>query len=280
MAKAALDAGAHVLTEKPFTNTLAEADALLADARRKGLRIAVAHQMRLAPSIVNLQRLVANGAVGELVQIRSWGKQDSRAGGEDLLVLGTHIFDLMRLFAGEPVTCNARVLTDGREITRADAHPATEKIGPIAGEEIEAQFGFANGVAATFTSRGRLRETLGQWGLELLGSKGAVRILMDIDPVVLQRRRSQPAPAGTGIIDEWLPAAGDPSGASGERGFGPANTRVVLDWLAAIEANCEPKCSGENAAKALEFVMAIYESALEHRTARMPLARREHPLAW
>ena len=51
MASAALEAGAHLFCEKPFTTTLQEADRLLEMARQKGLRIAVAHQSALATSV-------------------------------------------------------------------------------------------------------------------------------------------------------------------------------------------------------------------------------------
>ncbi len=103
MALAALNAGAHVYCEKPITQTLEQADDLLATANRAGLRIAVAHQMRLAPNILFLKQRLADGLIGELLEIRACGKQDKRAGGEDLIVLGVHMFDLMRFFAGDPL---------------------------------------------------------------------------------------------------------------------------------------------------------------------------------
>src|SRR5262249_42288582 len=52
MARTALEVGAHVYIEKPFTQTLAEADRLLALAAKVELRIVVAHQMRLAPNVL------------------------------------------------------------------------------------------------------------------------------------------------------------------------------------------------------------------------------------
>src|SRR5207248_1955511 len=160
MALAALKIGAHVYLEKPITQNLAEADELLATADHAGLKLAVSHQMRLAPNILHLKRMISQGLLGDLLQMRAHGKQDSRAGGEDLLVLGTHLFDLMRFFGGDASWCSAHVSQNGREITRRDAHSATENIGPIAGDEIEAQFGFASGVTASFTSRARLRQNL------------------------------------------------------------------------------------------------------------------------
>ena len=75
------------------TISLAEADDLLAVAEKKRLKIGVAHQMRLAPNIQSLKARLGDGVIGDLLQIRAHGKQDTRAGGEDMLVLGTHLFE-------------------------------------------------------------------------------------------------------------------------------------------------------------------------------------------
>src|SRR5207344_2177636 len=126
MALASLEAGAHLYMEKPITPTLAEADEILALADKHGLKIAVAYQMRLAPNIVHLKRKLAEGLIGDLVQVRAWGKQDDRAGGEDMLVLGTHLFDMIRNLIGDPAWCTARILHQGHEFTRADARTVKE----------------------------------------------------------------------------------------------------------------------------------------------------------
>ena len=279
MALAALRAGAHLFTEKPFTSTLADADEILATADRTGLKIAVAHQMRLAPSIVRLKQALEEGVLGELVELRAWGKQDSRAGGEDMLVLGSHLFDLLRYLAGDALWCSARVLHDGRDITRADARIVSEQIGPVAGNEIHAHFGFARGVNATFTSSARLRATLGPWGIELLGTKGAARILAEVFPTIYVLKSG--AWAASGRKDEWTRWDGDPGAklSAEERGFGPANRRVVEDWLLAIEQNREPVCSGRGAMKSIEMIMAVYQAALSGARVTLPLKERRHPLA-
>jgi predicted dehydrogenase len=275
---AALQAGAHLYMEKPITPTLVEADELLALADKRGLKIAVAHQIRLAPSVVHLKRRLAEGLIGELMQIRAWGKQDGRAGGEDMLVLGTHLFDLIRNFAGDPAWCTARILHEGRELTRADSRRVQEQIGPVGGAEIDAQFSFANGVMGTFTSRERLRQTVVHWGLELIGSKGVVRILMDVSPQVFLLEAGKWEPAGK--TERWVPLKDDPTlGFTAEqRGFGLANRRVADDWLEAIHGNREPQCSGRNAMRALEMVMAVYHAGLSGMRATFPLVSRQHPL--
>lgn len=278
MARAALQAGAHVVLEKPFTQTLVEADDLLAIAARAGLKIAVAHQMRLAPSILFLKKAIADGVIGDLLSIRAHGKQDHRAGGEDMLVLGTHLFDLMRLFAGDAVWCAARVLQSGREVVAQDARNPTENIGPVIGDEIEAQFAFANGVNGVFTSRAKNRETAGPWGLEIHGSKGVVRILAEVLPKVYARRSSEWTASGS--HEEWRPLDGDPTLnlSTAARSFGPANQRVVNDWLESIRDNREPACSGSAAMKSIEMVMAVFQAGLTRSRVTIPLAGREHPL--
>ena len=278
MGMAALGVGAHLITEKPFTTTLAEADELLATADRAGLKIAVAHQMRLAPSIVNLKKAIGDGLLGELLELRAWGKQDdARSGGEDMIVLGTHVFDLMRLFAGDVTFCTARVLQSGRELTRADARKVKERIGPVAGDEVTAHFGFANGVNGTFTSRKRLRELVGHWGIELIGSKTSARILCDVYPAVHVLKRG--SWSAEGRTDQWHRFEGDPPNVpAAERGFGAANRRLVDDWIEAIEKKREPVCSGLNAAKSLEMVMAVYHAALSGTRVTLPLKERSHPL--
>jgi predicted dehydrogenase len=279
MAMAALRAGAHLYMEKPVTRTLAEADELLATADRAGLRIAVAHQMRLAPNVLRLKEPLAGDAIGELLEIRTHGKQDPRAGGEDLVVLGGHLFDLTRFYAGNPLWCTARVLQSGHEITDADIRPATENIGPVAGDEIVAHFAFPAGVNVSFTSRGKNQGTAGPWGLEVIGSRGAFKIQMEMIPRIYELKSTPWKPEGqSGAWQIWQQ---DPTlglAASG-RGFPAANARVVDDWLAAIRENRAPVCSGEGAMRALEMSHAVLAAGLRRVRVHFPLQPRTHPLA-
>lgn len=278
MALDCLRAGAHIYSEKPFTSTLAEADELLAEAGKRGLKITVAHQTRMMPNIVHLKKSVAEGLLGDLLEIHAWGKQDARAGGEDMMVLGTHLLDLMRLYAGDPAWCTARVLSNGRDITIADARLTKDYIGPVAGDEVHAQFAFANGVNGTFTSRTARRLTTGQWGIELVGSKARAKINANIPPWILYCPNSDWKPDGR--TDIWRPIPGDPitGTPAAANGFAAANSRLTDDWLAAIAANREPECSGRNAMKAIEMVMAVYHAGLSGRRVALPLADRTHPL--
>jgi len=268
---AALQAGAHIYCEKPFTTTPAEADELLAEARRRQLKIAVAHTMRLMPVVTRLRQAVREGLIGDLLEMRAYGKQDVRAGGEDMMVLGSHLFDLMRLFAGDPLWCAATVQWKGRDITPADKRLVKDNVGPVAGDRILAQFGFGQGISATFTSVAGLRETIGHWGIELFGSRGAVRINCDISPNVFLRQTT--GWSAQGKTDTWTPFD-----VNLVKTPPVHNANPVTDWLEAIRQNREPECSGQNAAWAVEMVMAVYQAALSGRRVAFPLADRSHPL--
>src|SRR6185436_7559154 len=68
IALAALRSGAHVYCEKPFTTSCVEADELLAEADQRGLKIAVAHTMRMMPVMMQVKRAIGEGLLGELTE--------------------------------------------------------------------------------------------------------------------------------------------------------------------------------------------------------------------
>lgn len=268
---ACLRAGAHLYVEKPFTRSPAESDELLREADRRNLRIAVAHTMRRMPQLVRLRQAVRDGRLGDLRELRAYGKQDARAGGEDLMVLGTHLFDLFRCFCGDPHWVTAEVRWQGRDLAITDRRQVADHVGWVAGDQVFAQFGFADGVRATFTSDGRLRETAGHWGIELHGSRGLARINCDMAPNVFVRTNSPWA--ATGRVDTWSPLDPALSGPAPEHNQGP-----VDDWLEAVAKGREPECSGRNGAWAVEMVAGVYAAALARTRVPFPLARRRHPL--
>ena len=79
IAIAALDAGKHVLCEKPLANTLAEAEAMAgaaARAARNGVRAMVGFNYRRVPAIALARRLIMDGRIGTLRHVRAAYLQD------------------------------------------------------------------------------------------------------------------------------------------------------------------------------------------------------------
>ncbi|MBN8248138.1 MAG: Gfo/Idh/MocA family oxidoreductase, partial [Verrucomicrobia bacterium] len=266
-----LKSGAHCYIEKPLVRTCQEADAVRAEAERRQRRVAVAHTMRMSPAVRRLRDLVAAGRIGDLREMQVWGKQDARAGGEDLMVLGTHLMDLMRLFAGDPLWISARITSGGRDITVTDRRHVRDEVGWVAGDTVRAQIAFGNGVQGNFTSDGALRETTGHWGIEFRGSRGVARLRCDLVPSAFLR--ASPSWTLANHPEEWVPLDGVAAMAPEDH-----NRVPVSDWLDAIAAGREPECGARNAAWAIEMVSAAYQSALGAGRVAFPLTDRRGPL--
>jgi len=76
MCKAALDAGKHVLCEKPFTIDVAEAAELLALARKKGVAHCIEHNLRYYPVVQQMRCMIANGDLGDILMVQGTYSQD------------------------------------------------------------------------------------------------------------------------------------------------------------------------------------------------------------
>jgi predicted dehydrogenase len=122
IAIAALDAGKHVLCEKPIANTVAEAEAMVAAAARaaaRGVRSMVGFNYRRVPALALARRLVDGGRIGTVRHVRAsylqdwlvdpsspltWRLRQDRAGSGALGDLGAHIVDLAQYLTGELIT--------------------------------------------------------------------------------------------------------------------------------------------------------------------------------
>ena len=113
----ALQAGCHVFIEKPFSTNLQEAADIVALARARDLKVGVGHQYRLAPSLVEARRRLAEGAIGPVHLVtatlaRPWlatlGRAESAwrfdpkaAGGGILADVGDHLVDALLWTTGQ-----------------------------------------------------------------------------------------------------------------------------------------------------------------------------------
>ncbi len=122
IAIAALEAGKHVLCEKPLANTVAEAEAMVeaaAAAEALGVRSMVAFNYRRVPAVALMRRLVADGKVGTVRHVRAqylqdwlvdptfplvWRLRKERAGSGALGDIAAHIIDVAQHVAGSVIT--------------------------------------------------------------------------------------------------------------------------------------------------------------------------------
>lgn len=121
IALAALEAGKHVLVEKPLSNTVAESEVLVAAAARAAERGVVAmtgFNYRRVPALALARQLIAEGRIGTVRQVRAcylqdwlvdeevpmtWRLRRDEAGSGVLGDLGSHVVDQLHHLLGEPV---------------------------------------------------------------------------------------------------------------------------------------------------------------------------------
>ncbi|NYI03298.1 Gfo/Idh/MocA family protein [Allostreptomyces psammosilenae] len=122
IALAALEAGKHVLCEKPLANSVAEAEAMAAaaeKARERGLRAMVGFSYRRVPAVALARQMVAEGRLGTIRHVRAvylqdwitdpefpltWRLRKERAGSGALGDIGAHIVDLTQFVTGQLIT--------------------------------------------------------------------------------------------------------------------------------------------------------------------------------
>jgi predicted dehydrogenase len=214
--------------------------------------------------------MLDEGRIGQVQAIYSHGKQDRRGGGEDMIVLGTHLFNMMRYFVGEVAWMFAHVTSEGREITPDDVHEGTEPVGLVAGDCINSYFAFKNGVCGFFDSR---RDQVGsgsRYGMEIAGSEGMISL-----------RGGTASNAAIYPYPLWAPADTSQKWESLELDDTPlytGNQLAIKDLIDAIESDREPLSSGRAAVAALEMIVGAYESQITGGRVMIPMENRKHPL--
>ncbi|NUQ00040.1 MAG: Gfo/Idh/MocA family oxidoreductase [Armatimonadetes bacterium] len=288
--------GCHVYCEKPLSASLREADEMVELAARQGIRIAVAHSARYNLSFRTLRRMVAAGDIGQPLSIIGRGKCDHRGGGEDLMVLGTHILDLFAFIFGPPARVMAEVTTAGRPLLAGDRCETIEPIGPAAGDALGALFSFEAGVRGLFESRRGLAapgSSVTPMGITVHGTAGSLCMRFgDISDPGLQhsphpgwledQAHYEPVPL---VEERVIPGAepldyalcGHPDIPRARR-FMDSNRFAVWDLMRAIEEAREPECSVADARLVQEMIQGIYASALSRSAVDFPLTDRRHPL--
>jgi len=111
---AALDAGKHVLVEKPAGRNVAEIDSVIAARKRGGKLAHVGFNHRYHPALLKAKQLQDRGALGEMMFVRGryghggrigyekeWRADPKLAGGGELIDQGVHLIDLARIFLGD-----------------------------------------------------------------------------------------------------------------------------------------------------------------------------------
>src|SRR3954466_542103 len=148
IAIAALDAGKHVLCEKPLANSVAEARAMVAAAERAraaGVRSMVGFNYRRVPAVALARRLVAEGRIGQVRHVRAqylqdwivdpefpltWRLDKAKAGSGALGDIGAHVIDLAQFITGDRI---AEVSGRLETFVKERPYPGGETSGTLGG---------------------------------------------------------------------------------------------------------------------------------------------------
>ena len=274
---ACVEAGAHGFMEKPLCVDLEEADAMRAAVTSKNLKWALAFNIRATPTVGHACRLVMEeDLIGTVLDLRGRGKEDHRSGGEDMIVLGAHVFDLMSALSNAlPQWCFSDILQGGRPARPEDVREASEQLGPITGDSIQAIFGFPGGVTGFFASAKQPRSEQSRFGLDIHGSRGIVSIRFGAVPQIAWL--DSPTWSGSQAVNTWKPVPGMP-----ELGWDDPGRQcykaILEDLLESIERDREPMTSLQQAVRSQEMIQAVFESLVRGGRVALPLVDRSHPL--
>ena len=292
--KFALEHHCHVFCEKPLAETPELADELLALSRKTGRLVQMAHLARFAPTFREMKRMIHAGEIGKVLTCVMRGKEDTRGGGEDMLVLGTHVLDAAAWLFGRPEQVYSDIRIGGRPITAEDVLETTEPLGPCGGDEVFSLYRFENGVNGVFASRRVVPKGDARLGITVCGTEGMLtirytgqrelRICRDF-PVPMEDRsefqvvtppEDPPIPGAVPLDYEKLKID---TSRYHFLYFAENNRRAAWNLLQAIAGREQLAAGIDSALDSLEMIVGAYQSAILHAPVSFPLADRRHPLA-
>jgi predicted dehydrogenase len=237
---AALASGKHVFCEKPLGRSAAEAHRLWREAERAGVVHMCGFNLRFLPAVRLARELLESGRLGEPThfrarflassalradQRRTWRFRRAAAGSGAVGDLGSHLVDLARYLAGEPVAVSAATRTfvpdrDGRPVDVDDAFAAVVEL--------------AGGAIGTLEASRAAGRRAGECGFELDATRGSltfdVERLNELEVITTRKERNRidVTDPGHPFMELWWPAPGHAIG------WGDSFTHELRHLVAAV----------------------------------------------
>ncbi len=261
-----LNAGCHVICEKPMALSTADADTMIAAARKNGKKFAVCFQNRFNAPVQKAREALEAGRFGKMmhgmVQIR-WNRNDAyyaeapwrgtwEQDGGTLMNQCTHGIDLLQWMMGENAV---RVQAQTRRFLRPIE---AEDFGCAIVEFDGGGVGIIEGSADIYPKN--LNETL-----SLFGEKGSV-VIGGLAVNKLETWRFEDAET----VGDTEQTALDPEAKDPPTVYGFGHTALFADFVSAVEQNRAPLVSGEKGRNALEIILAISESQKTGKAVTLP----------
>jgi predicted dehydrogenase len=293
IAIAALEAGKHVLCEKPLANSVGEAEQMTEAAQKaaaRGVRSTVGFSYRRVPALALARQLIADGKLGRVHHVRAvylqdwivdpsfplaWRLQKDKAGSGALGDIGAHIIDLAQFVTGEQLTgvsaatetfIKQRPLLDASSGGLAASGDSGGRMGEVTVDDAAVFFGRTTGGAlATFEATRFATGRKNAMRIEVNGAKGSLAFDFEymnelhvydgtVPAVDAGFRRIQVTEPEHPYLSGWWPAG---HGLGYEHTF----THEVVDLVRDIAADRDPSPSFADGLAVQRILAAVEESA-------------------
>lgn len=250
---AALNAGLHVLCEKPMATSREEAEKMIEAAENAGKFLMIGHNQRFVPSHQKARQLIKNGEIGKVYSFRttfghpgperwsvdgkdSWFFQKDKAFIGAMGDLGVHKTDLLRYILDQEFSeVGAFVETNAKDFANVDDNAVCV---------LKTDSGIIGTLAASWAYTGKEDNST-----VIYGEKGILRLEDDPEySLVAQYANGEVVKYSLGKIQ------------SNDEG-GQENSHVVEHFTEAILKGEKPLVTGEEGMKSLEVILAALESS-------------------
>jgi len=251
----ALEAGKHVLVEKPLSLDVKEAEQMVEKAREKNVQLAIDYNRRYSQTYLKAKEYVDNGTLGDvryvIMKLAQGGPASSKKGKYYLLYeLQTHSMDLMQHFGGDITEVSAHMAAP-----RADqARPGEE----VVYTSIAVSMKFAGERVGTLMASWDSSYTHPIEFLEVCGSNGYMRADNIVEGVSFYPHEDQ-------TVRVWKPNIFK----AGALTFDKIFENRVHAFVSDMAAGREPAPTGMDGLKALKAVEAVIKSFEEKKAIRI-----------
>jgi myo-inositol 2-dehydrogenase/D-chiro-inositol 1-dehydrogenase len=251
LTKMAVEAGAHVLCEKPIATTMEDGREMIRVCREAGVQLMIAYPCRYSPAVQSVKAAIERGDLGEIYGLKAtnrgqmpggWFTDLALSGGGAVIDHTVHVLDLVGWFWRSPVkSVFAEV---GHDLLWEEN---VDDAGLVS-------FRLNNGIFGTLDcswSRPRVFPTWGDVTMEIVGSQGWLQFNLTAQDTSLY----------SDVLDgiSWVPWGSD------------INLGLIRDFVDTIENDREPAITGEDGLYALEVALAAYRSAEAGAAIDLPL---------
>ncbi len=255
----AAEAGKHIVTEKPMAITLAGLDRMMQATENAGVELTVIFQNRLSPDVIKVKRGVEAGMLGSTVfgnaSVHWFRNQDyydanggwrgtwELDGGGALMNQSIHTIDLIQWIMGGVASVSADVATLNHDIETEDTASVSIRFNSGA-------LGTLQGSTATSKDWPVKVEIVGTGGKAVI--EGGRLVHWEGDSELTDGILT---PGDLAFVEGWTP----------DEPFGPSHRRQLKLIIEALHDGETPPVPAREARKAVDVILAIYESAKHGR---------------